>query len=80
MPEESIKRLLGESLPDPAAANGISRSEFYLIVEGPQAYHQRALEAGAVELSALAVRDWRHRAAYSLDLDGHVLAFAELIE
>ena len=79
MPEKGIKRLLGERLPDPAAGGG-PRSELYLLVDDAQMYHQRALDAGAIELSALAVRDWGHRAAYSLDPDGHVLAFAERIE
>lgn len=77
MPEAGIKRLLGEKLPDPAQAAGIPRSEIYLYVENPSEYHRRALEAGAIELSALADRDWSDRAAYSLDPDGHVLAFAE---
>lgn len=80
MPEKGIQRLLGESLPDLAAGRGIPRAELYLQVDDAQAYHRRALEAGAVELSALAARDWGHRAAYSLDFDGHVVAFAEPIE
>ncbi|TAH54060.1 MAG: glyoxalase [Chloroflexota bacterium] len=79
MPETGIKRLLGERLPDPAQAAGVPRCEIYLTVVRPEEYHRRALEAGAVELSELQVRDWGDRAAYSLDLDGHVLAFAEKI-
>lgn len=79
MPEKGIQRLLGEHLPDLAAGRGIPRAELYLLVDDAQAYHWRALEAGAVELSALAARDWGHRAAYSLDPDGHILAFAESI-
>lgn len=77
MPHSGIQRLLGERLPDPAAGGGIPRAELYLLVDGPQAYHQRALNAGALELSELADRNWGHRAAYSLDPDGHVLAFGE---
>lgn len=80
MPKTAIKRLLGKSLPDPNAGDGIPRAELYLLVDQPQLYHRRALDVGAVELSELAGRDWGHRAAYSLDPDGHVLAFAELIE
>ena len=79
MPEAGIKRLLGSKLPDPARSSGIPRSEVYLIVKNPHQYHRRALEAGATELSGLEERSWGHRAAYSLDPDGHVLAFAELI-
>jgi uncharacterized protein len=76
MPEVGIKRLLGERLPDPAQAAGIPRAELYLRVTDALAYHQRALDAGAVELSGLADRDWGDRVAYALDPDGHVLAFA----
>ena len=78
MPETGIRRLLGEKLPDPALAAGIPRAELYLLVDDPGACHQRALACGARELSGLAPRDWGHQAAYSLDPDGHVLAFAAL--
>jgi hypothetical protein len=80
MPQTGIKRLLGESLPNPSAGDGIPRAEFYLLVDEPQAYHQRALNVGAIELGELAARDWGHCAAYSLDLDGHVLAFAKQLD
>lgn len=76
MPAAGIKRLLGDKLPDPDAAAGIPRAELYLLTDDPGAYHRRALANGAKELSALAMRDWGHQAAYSLDPDGHVLAFA----
>lgn len=76
MPAAGIRRLLGERLPDPALADGVPRAELYLLVDDPAAAHARALAAGARELSALAPRDWGHAAAYSLDPDGHVLAFA----
>ena len=39
----------------------------------------QSLHAGAIEISPMADRDWGHRAAYSLDPDGHLLAFAEEI-
>lgn len=76
MPESAIKSLLGSALPDPALARGIARAELYLIVERPDVHHQRALDAGGRELSPLAPRSWGHTAAYALDPDGHVLAFA----
>jgi catechol 2,3-dioxygenase-like lactoylglutathione lyase family enzyme len=76
MPELDIVRLLAPALPDPAAANGVPRAELYLLVPDPDAFHQRALAAGARELSPLISRDWGHTAGYSLDPDGHVLAFA----
>src|SRR5512135_252545 len=80
MPIVGIKRLLGDKLPDPAHGVGIPRAELYLVVQHPLDYHRRAIEAGAIELSGLEDRDWGHRVAYSLDPDGHVIAFAEQIE
>jgi uncharacterized protein len=76
MPVTSIRSLLGPSLPDPAAAQGIPRAEIYLVVDDAAAYHARALAAGATELSALIRRSWGDSVAYSLDPDGHVAAFA----
>ena len=76
IPIESIRKLLGEALPDPSKAQGVPRAELYLVVDEPRAFHSRALEAGAIELSPLSRRGWGHDAAYSLDPDGHVLAFA----
>ncbi len=80
IPEAGIKRLLGDRLPDPAQGTGTPRAEVYLLVRQPRDYVRRALAAGAIELSDLAVRDWGHAVAYCLDPDGHVLAFAEPIE
>lgn len=80
MPEAGIKRLLGARLPDPAQAAGTPRAELYLLTDDPAGFHKRALDSGAAELSPLARRDWGHEAAYSLDRDGHVLAFAREIE
>lgn len=78
MPEAGIVKLLGEKLPDPAGARGVPRSELYLTHPDADACHARALRAGAVELSPMLPRDWGDHAAYSLDPDGHVLAFARL--
>ena len=78
MPESGIKALLGAAIADPAEARGTPRCELYLLVDEPAAFHTRALAAGGRELSALALRDWGHSAAYSLDLDGHVVAFAAI--
>ncbi len=76
MPERGIKKLLGASLPDPAWASGAPRAEVYLIVRDPAKAHANALAAGAAELSPVQPRDWGHEVGYSLDPDGHVLAFA----
>lgn len=76
MPEAAIERLLHPKLPSLAAARGVPRAELYLVLPEAEGYHARALAAGATELSAPSLRSWGHRAAYSLDPDGHVLAFA----
>ncbi len=78
MPESGIKNLLGDALPDPAQARGVPRAEVYLMVDDPAACHERAINAGAVELRPLARTDWSHDVAYSLDPDSHVLAFAQI--
>lgn len=74
MPTAAIERLL----PDlPLATDGpAARAELYLLVDDPVAAHERALEAGARELSPVQARDWGHTVGYSLDPDGHVVAFA----
>jgi predicted enzyme related to lactoylglutathione lyase len=76
MPKAGIVRLLRESIADAMVPDGQLRAELYLMVDDPTAYHGRALRAGAQNLSDLSPRDWGHRAAYCLDPDGHVLAFA----
>ncbi|CAN5556621.1 hypothetical protein BH10ACT2_BH10ACT2_25300 [soil metagenome] len=75
MPTGAIKRLL-PTLPDPDRGVAAPRAELYLLVEDPIAAHRRALDAGARELSPVGERDWGQMAGYSLDPDGHVLAFA----
>jgi catechol 2,3-dioxygenase-like lactoylglutathione lyase family enzyme len=76
MPETGIRRLLGPGLPDPATAHGTPRSELYLVVDDPAICHARALAAGGKELSPLTERPWGDLAAYCLDPDGHIVAFA----
>lgn len=80
MPEAGIKRLLGPVLPDMTLCRGIPRAEIYLVSDDARQFHARALGSGARELSPVAPRDWGHLAGYSLDPDGHVIAFAQGIE
>ena len=80
MPEAGIRRLLGPALPDMTPCRGIPRAEIYLVSDDAWRLHKRALAAGARELSTVAARDWGHLAGYSLDPDGHVIAFAQDIE
>lgn len=77
IPEKGMASLLGGAIPNPALASGVPRSELYLVVEDASEYCGRARDEGAKEVSPLAQRDWGDMVAYYLDLDGHVLAFAE---
>ncbi|MGD9563130.1 MAG: VOC family protein [Pyrinomonadaceae bacterium] len=75
MPRAGAEKLLGPA--GAISAEAANRSETYLVVENALVNHRRAIAAGAVEISAMSERDWGHTAAYSLDPDGHILAFAE---
>lgn len=75
MPLASARKLLGDTVFGPTSK--VPKAEVYLVVDGPERYHRRALERGGIELSPMQKRNWGHRAAYSMDPDGHVLAFAE---
>jgi catechol 2,3-dioxygenase-like lactoylglutathione lyase family enzyme len=77
MPEAGITALLGPGLPDPRLANGVPRSELYLVVSEAGPFIARAIARGARLLSPLQDRNWGHAAGYLLDPDGHVIAFAE---
>jgi len=77
MPATDIKHLLGDALPDPMKAAGIPRSELYIVVDDALSCHNRALAAGARELSPVQKRNWGDDAGYSLDPDGHVIVFAQ---
>ncbi|PIQ29047.1 glyoxalase [bacterium (Candidatus Blackallbacteria) CG17_big_fil_post_rev_8_21_14_2_50_48_46] len=79
MPETGIQRLLGDQIPDLSLFRGVPRAELYLRVAEPQRYHARVLAQGGKELSPLQKRGWGDLAAYSQDLDGHVLAFARSV-
>ena len=74
MPTAGASRLLGLEFGDSHHPSG----EVYLVVESAADYHARALSLGARELSPVEERDWGHTAAYSMDRDGHILAFAQI--
>lgn len=76
MPEAGIRKLLGGTWSIPLQRHDAPRAELYLVVDDPVVFHARAIAQGARELSPLAPRTWGHDAAYALDLDGYVLAFA----
>ncbi|MBI1317159.1 glyoxalase [bacterium] len=77
MRRQGIERLLGIETTSPRQAG--AQSELYWLRPDAAALYQRALSAGARNLSDFQDRDWGHRVAYVLDPDGHLLAFAESI-
>lgn len=79
MPYAAAARNVDEGVPAEAPADQSPKAELYLVVEEPEGCHRRALALGAREISPMQQRDWGHRAAYCLDPDGHVLAFAEKV-
>lgn len=79
MPQHGIKRLL-PGLDLGASENQVSRAEVYLIVPSAEEYFKRALCLGAKELSPVQLRDWGHLVGYCVDFDGHVVAFAALVD
>lgn len=77
MPEEGIMRILENRIPNPRTANGVPRSEIYLFVDDPDEYYTRLVDSGGTGISKAQLRNWGDHAAYGLDIDGHVLAFAK---
>ena len=78
MPEKGIINLLGDKIPDVMKGNGIPRVEIYFRVENPAVFHKKAIELGAKEISPLLKRNWGDDVAYSMDFDGHIIAFSSL--
>ena len=77
MPQQGIAKLLTPVCPHPENAQGVPRCEVYLRVEDPEAWRQRAIEAGAMPVRELELMDWHEHVAYVADPDGHVIAFAK---
>lgn len=77
MPENGIAKILNNKIPHPSSGNGIPRCELYLKVPNAITYFKRGLTLGAKEISPFTQRDWGDKVGYLVDLDGHVVAFAE---
>lgn len=78
MPENGIAKIITPITPHPKLGSQIPRCEIYLRVNNPKEYIKRALMNGAKNVSPLKNRDWNEKVAYVADLDGHILAFAEI--
>ncbi len=78
MPENGIAKILTEKVPHPKQGNGIPRCELYLKVKNAEEYINRGVQLGGKEISTLKKRDWGDTVGYISDVDGHVIAFAEM--
>ncbi len=76
MPESGASRLFSGRVPDPHSANGVPRCELYLATDDIEDAANRAVAAGAIEISPILNRDWGDRVTYFADPDGHIVAFA----
>jgi|ERR1051326_8095456 lactoylglutathione lyase len=77
MPEKGIAKILTPFTPHPETGNGIPRCELYLFLGNPVEALERAVKAGAKEISKAKARDWGDTVAYCADPDGHIIAFAK---
>ena len=77
MPNTSLEKLFGKNFEKQKRKKALPSTEFYFILENPLHYHNRALQLGASEIREFAKMDWGDKVAYSINHDGHILAFAE---
>jgi predicted lactoylglutathione lyase len=71
------EKLFNRDLISKFKLNKTSSAEFYIECKNPEEMHQKALQFGCLELSPFRERDWGQSVAYSVNHDGHVLAFAK---
>ncbi|MBN1302296.1 MAG: VOC family protein [Melioribacteraceae bacterium] len=54
--------------------------EIYIECENAEEMHEKAKQYGCIELSPFQKREWGHYTGYSINHDGHILAFAWIAE
>ena len=77
MPNTGIAKILGDKIPHPDSGTGIPRCELYLSFENPAEVFQRAVSAGAREISPIQKRNWGDSAGYLSDADRHIIAIVQ---
>lgn len=77
MPNDGIAKILGDKIPHPDSGTEIPRCELYLSFENPEEVFQRAISAGAKEISPIEKRNWGDNAGYLSDADGHIIAIVQ---
>ena len=76
MPNDGIAKIITPKLPHPTSGIGIPRCELYLQVDNIESIFEEAKQAGATEVSPIALRDWGDYVGYISDFDGHIIALA----
>lgn len=79
MPENGIAKILADKVPHPSQGNGIPRCELYITVENAEEYINNGIKLGGKMISEIKNRSWGYKVGYISDLDGHVIAFAEIV-
>jgi len=80
MHTSSLTKLFGEEFVEQKDRKALPNVELYFNIENAEDFHKRAVQLGATELREFAEMDWGDKAAYSLNHDGHILAFAEKVK
>lgn len=76
MPNDGIAKIITPKLPHPTSGIGIPRCELYLQVDNIESIFEEAKQAGAKEISPIALRDWGDYVGYLTDFDGHIIALS----
>ncbi len=76
MPAIDIAPILQHKVKCPHQLSNAPRAEFYWVVDNPGECYERLTQAGGAAISSLSLRPWGDEAAYGLDPDGYLLAFA----
>ena len=77
MPETGIEKIISGLTGISPGSGGVPRCELYLKVDDINESFERAINAGAAEMSPVMQRDWGDIAGYVSDPDGHIIAFAK---
>jgi len=80
MPNTSLEKLFGSDFKIEKHRKSLPKTELYFLVDDAISFHNKAIQLGSTEIRAFSEMDWGHKVAYSLNHDGHILAFAEIIK
>ncbi|MEN8193505.1 MAG: glyoxalase [Bacteroidota bacterium] len=77
MPNSSLEKLFGTDYIVNEKKKTSPKFELYFQVDNAEAFHKKAKQLGALELRKFGKMDWGDSVAYSINHDGHILAFAQ---